>query len=124
MLPLKATPCEAASEAVELPEGTGENRQIAREVVEFEETKDEGSRFGLVVDSAVPNVARDAQASIQRALAVLRADLKVVEEAIQALESIAPEARTERSCESSMQRPLTAPIPKPRKVVDIHTKRA
>jgi len=123
MLPLKATPCEAASKAVELPEGTGENRQIAREVVEFEETKDEGSRFGLVVDSAVPNVAPDAQASIQRALAVLRADLKVVEEAIQALESIAPEGRKERSCGSSMPG-ATARMPKPRKVVDIHTKRA
>ena len=118
MLPLKATPCQAASEAVELPEGNSENRQIAREAVEFDSVSGKplpGEAVSCILDSPVRNVGPDAQASIRKALAVLRADLKVVEEAIQALESIAPE---------SLPRLETAPMPKPRKVVDIHSKRA
>jgi len=123
MLPLNAT----AREAVELPEGDDKNRQIADKAVEFDSVSERplpGQAVTCILDSPVPNAAPDAQASIHRALAVLRADLKIVEEAIQALESIAPEARTERSCGSSVQRPVTAPMPKARKVVDIHTKRA
>jgi hypothetical protein len=114
MLPLKATP----REGVELPEGNDKNRQIADEAVEFDSasgTPLPAKTAICVLDSRVRNVAPDAQASIRKALAVLRADLKVVEEAIQALESIAPESGTEASCGS---------LPKPRKVVDIHSKRA
>jgi hypothetical protein len=123
MLPLKATP----REAVELPKRNDKNRQIAGEAVESNSVSEQplpGKAVTCILDSRVRNVAPDAHSNIHRALAILRADLKVVEEAIQALELIAPEARTERLCGPSMPRPVTAPMRTPRKVIDIHTKRA
>jgi hypothetical protein len=108
MLPLQAT----LPKAVERSEKDDKNRQVAGEAVT------------CILDSRARNVAPDAQANIHRALAILRADLKVVQEAIQALESIAPEAGTEGFCGPSTPRPVTPRTRKPRKVVDIHTKRA
>jgi|KBSMisStandDraft_5_1062788.scaffolds.fasta_scaffold843680_1 hypothetical protein len=121
MLPLKATP----REAVELPKRNDKNRQIAGEAVESNSVSEQplpGKAVTCILDSRVRNVAPDAHSNIHRALAILRADLKVVEEAIQALELIAPEDPAERSGQP-MPKPVNAPR-KPRNVVDIHTNRA
>jgi hypothetical protein len=122
MLPLNATPREAVQHSER-----DKNRQNAAEAGESDSVSGKalpGEAVTCILDSRVRNVAPDAQENIHRALAILRADLKVVQEAIQALELIAPEARTERTCGPSIPRPVTAPLRKPRKVVDIHTKRA
>ena len=109
MLPLKATP----RETVELLDGNDKNRQIAGEAKPLP-----GKAVVRILDSRVRNAALDAQENIHRALAILRADLKVVEEAIQALELMAPQGRTE-GCGPSVPRSVR----KSRKVVDIHTNR-
>jgi hypothetical protein len=62
--------------------------------------------------------ALDVQVNIDKLLTRLYADLQVVEEAIQTLELISKRFRG-----SSRPRPLTAQIPKPSNVVDIHSKR-
>jgi hypothetical protein len=101
MLPLKGTPREPLPEVVELPEENDPNHQIARVP----------SRAASRHES--PDAASIAQSDIHRALAILRADLQTVEEAILDLELIAQENRT-----------LDAPIPKPSKVIEIRSKRA
>jgi hypothetical protein len=67
--------------------------------------------------------ALDVQVNIHKLLTRLYADLQAVEDAIQALELISPESQSNRFRGSSRPRPLTAQIPKPNNVVDIHTKR-
>ena len=98
MLPLSVTPLEAAPEADELHSAAGPLAQT------------DFSALGV-------------QVNIEKLLTWRSADLQAVEDAIQALESISPESRSKRFRGSSRPRPLTAQIPKPNNVVDIHTKR-
>jgi hypothetical protein len=100
MLPLKGTPREALPEVLELSE-ENHSHQIA------------GVPCKAAIRHELPDAASMAQSNIHQALAILRADLQAVEQAIRDLELIAHENRT-----------LDAPIPKPSKVIEIRSKRA
>ena len=94
-------PYKAAPEAVEISETV--NQPAAGPVTQMERT------------------ALNVRMSIHTALTRLRADLHVVEEAIQSLELRAPEDRSKPFRGLSTSMPVAAQ--KPRKMVDIDTKR-
>lgn len=98
MLPLKAVPNKAAPDAIEF-------RSAAGPLAHLDLT------------------ALDVQVNIHKLLTQLYADLQAVEQAIEALELISPERRSKRVRRSSRPGPLPAQMPKPNKVVDIHSKR-
>jgi hypothetical protein len=174
MVPLTATPREAAPETGEISElvdGNDNSCLIAGELAEFHtasgktvpghaetrengrcapeslETCNEGPRRGVVRDLPGRNAActeasrvllsqpaagppaqmdltaLDARVKVHEVLTRLRADLRAVEDAIQALELIEPDGKSKYFCGPSRPRPETAQMPKRRKVFDIQTKR-
>ena len=119
--------------------GQAETREKGRCALESLETCNEKPRHGVVRDLPGRNVAcsealplsqraagplaqmdltvLDVQVKIHEVLTTLRADLQAVEDAIQLLELIAPDGGSKRFCGQSRPRPVTAQMPKRRKVV-------